>query len=306
MSRSISALAAVTAVAVLALCFAGAPPRPAAPPPRAPAPQPVDLQNKTCPVKGRPVVEGVTDTVNGAVVHFCCTGCVAKYRANPAEYASALRSEPEVARKLDALAGAAGGASPAPAAGPAPAAPNALNAKSTELHDGMRKLWDDHVTWTRLFVVSAVAGLPDKDATTNRLLRNQEDLGNAIKPYYGDEAGAKLTALLKDHITTAADLVGALKANDAPKIEAAKRKWSANADEIAAFLHGANPEAWPLDSLKSMMREHLDLTTEEVSARLKGDWEADVAAFENVREQALRMADMLSDGIRRQFSQKFQ
>src|SRR2546423_10941797 len=80
-----------------------------------------------------------------------------------------------------------------------------------EFHDAMRKLWTDHVTWTRLFIVSAAAGLPDKDATTQRLLRNQEDIGNAVAEYYGKDAGSKATALLKSHILIAADLVGAAK-----------------------------------------------------------------------------------------------
>src|SRR6185436_17422801 len=69
--------------------------------------------------------------------------------------------------------------------------------KEAALHDAMRKLWEDHITWTRLFIVSAVADLPDKAATTDCLLQNQVNIGNAIKSYYGDAAGEKLTALLK-------------------------------------------------------------------------------------------------------------
>src|SRR5688572_21804546 len=72
------------------------------------------------------------------------------------------------------------------------------------LRNAMRKLWEDHITWTRLFIVSEAADLPDKAATTERLLRNQVDIGNAIKPYYGDPAGNKLADLLKDHIMIAA------------------------------------------------------------------------------------------------------
>jgi hypothetical protein len=56
---------------------------------------------------------------------------------------------------------------------------------------------------------------------------------------------------------------------------------------------------------EQMMHEHLDLTTAEVQARLKGDWLADIAAYERVHEQILHMADMLSEGIISQFSKKF-
>ena len=186
-----------------------------------------------------------------------------------------------------------------------PASVRASDDKGAEFHDAMRRLWGDHVLWTRLFVVSAVAGLPDLDATTKRLLRNQRDIGDGIAPYYGAEAGAKVTGLLEDHIQTAADLVGALKADDATKAEAAKKRWFANADVIAALLSEANPAAWPLAAAKAMMREHLDATTDEVAARLRGDWNADVAAYDRVHDQALKMADMLSDGIRAQFPEKF-
>jgi hypothetical protein len=134
-------------------------------------------------------------------------------------------------------------------------------AKQAQLHDAMRKLWEDHITWTRIFIISAAADLPDKPTATNRLLQNQIDIGNAIKPYYGDDAGNKLTALLKDHITTAADVVAAAKANDQAKLADANKRWFANADQIADFLSSANPKSWPQAEMRSMMKNHLNLTT---------------------------------------------
>jgi hypothetical protein len=174
-------------------------------------------------------------------------------------------------------------------------------ANREQLRPAMRQLWDDHVFWTRLYIVSALGDLPDKAATTERLLRNQTDIGNAIKPFYGEEAGAKLTALLRDHILIAADIVGAAKAGNSSTLESSKTRWVANADEIAGFLSAANPKNWPAADMKSMMREHLDLTTAELTARLNKDWAADVAAFEKVRAQILHMSDMLADGIAKQF-----
>lgn len=169
----------------------------------------------------------------------------------------------------------------------------------------MHKLWEDHITWTRLYIVEAVAGLPSKDATAQRLLQNQVDIGNAIKPFYGDVAGEKLTGLLKSHILIAGELVGAAKAGDKTKQDEAAQRWYANADEIALFLSGANPTNWPAAEMKAMMHEHLDLTTAEVVAHLTGDWAADIAAYGRVSEQILRMADMLSSGIISQFPDRF-
>ena len=168
-----------------------------------------------------------------------------------------------------------------------------------------RKLWEDHITWTRVFIISAAADLPDKSAATERLLQNQVDIGNAIKPYYDDAAGEKLTTLLKEHITTAAEVVAAAKANDKAKLDDANKRWFANSDQVADFLSSANQKNWPAAEMRSMMRDHLNLTTAEAVARLKGDWAADIAAYDKIHEQILHMADMLSNGIIKQHSAKF-
>lgn len=173
------------------------------------------------------------------------------------------------------------------------------------LRTAMRELWQDHVLWTRLVIVSTVAGLPDLDATTQRLLQNQADIGNAVKPYYGDAAGEKLTGLLRTHIVGAAELLAAAKANDAPRLEAAKKAWSVNGDEIAAFLSGANPAHWPLPDMLSMMRTHLDLTLTEAVDQLQGRYVQSVADYDRAQDEILDMADMLSDGIIKQFPKQF-
>ena len=173
------------------------------------------------------------------------------------------------------------------------------------LRTDMRKLWEDHVTWTRLAVISLTTGAPDTKATVGRLLQNQTDIGNAVKPFYGRAAGNQLTQLLKEHILIAADLIAAAKAGDEAKTADAQSQWEANADSIATFLSKANPRAWKLAATKAMMREHLRLTTNEVVARLKAQWSVDVAAYDRIHVQALHMADMLSSGIVSQFPARF-
>ena len=172
-------------------------------------------------------------------------------------------------------------------------------------HDAMRKLWEDHITFTRLFIVSTFGDLPDQGATAQRLLQNQEDIGDAIKPFYGEAAGEQLTALLREHILIAAEILQAAKIDDQAALGDAVTRWYTNADDIAAFLNSANPENWPLEDMRAMMREHLDLTLEEATAQLTGDYAASIAAYDQVHEQALKMADMLSNGIIRQFPNKF-
>jgi hypothetical protein len=175
----------------------------------------------------------------------------------------------------------------------------------TELHDAMRKLWTDHVVWTRLFIISAAANLGDKDVTTKRLLQNQTDIGDAVVAFYGRDAGTKLTGLLTSHILIAADLVGAAKAGNAAAVDSLNKKWRVNADELATFLHAANPQHWPTATLRTAMYTHLDQTLSEATHRLKGDYAADVKDFDAIVQHILAMADMLSDGIVAQFPQRF-
>jgi hypothetical protein len=178
------------------------------------------------------------------------------------------------------------------------------NAKAADLHAAMRKLWEDHVTWTRNVILNIMDGLPGTDQAVKRLLKNQDDIGNAIKPYYGDDAGKQLTDLLHVHITTAADLLKAAKSGNTKAFDDANKKWTENADQISDFLSKANPN-WKIDDMKMMMHDHLKLTTDEAVARLKKNYDADVAAYDKVHDEILKMSDMLADGLVKQFPDKF-
>ena len=185
------------------------------------------------------------------------------------------------------------------AATASPASPSAV-----ELRMAMRELWEAHVMYTRNYIISAVANLEDVGAIAERLLKNQDDIGAAIKPVYGDAAGNKLTALLRDHITIAVDVVKAAKAGASADLAQADKKWHANADELAAFLSSANPN-WPKKDLTDMLYRHLELTTGEVVSRLKKDWAADIAAYDQGDAHMLMFADVLTKGIIKQFPDKF-
>lgn len=172
------------------------------------------------------------------------------------------------------------------------------------LKQDMRKLWTDHVVWTRDYIVAAVGDQPNAQASANRLLKNQEDIGNAVAMYYGKDAGATLTTLLKEHITIAVDLIKAAKAGDKAAQGQADKKWQQNATDIADFLSKANPN-WPRATLVDLMKMHLSTTTNEVVARLNKNWDEDVRAFDEVYSHILKMSDALAEGIVKQFPDKF-
>ena len=175
---------------------------------------------------------------------------------------------------------------------------------ANSLRSAMRELWSEHVFYTREYIVAAVAGSPSASSAAARLMKNQEDIGNAIKPYYGDAAGTQLTTLLKDHINIATDVVAAAKAGDKVKLADADRRWHNNAGDIAGFLAGANPN-WSRDALVSMLNDHLSLTTQEAVAQLEKRYGDGVTLFDRVYDQSLHMADALTDGIVKQFPGKF-
>ena len=172
------------------------------------------------------------------------------------------------------------------------------------LNQTMRKLWTDHVVWTRDYIVAAVSDQPDATAAANRLMKNQEDIGAAVAGFYGKAAGDSLTTLLKEHISIAVDIIKFAKAGDKASQQAADAKWHRNAEAIADFLAKANPN-WPRATLVDMMNTHLSTTTDEVVARLTKNWDADARAFDKVYDHILAMADALSDGIIKQFPAKF-
>jgi hypothetical protein len=172
------------------------------------------------------------------------------------------------------------------------------------LKAAMRRLWADHVIWTRQYVVAAIGDTPDAEAAAGRLLKNQEDIGNAVVPFYGEEAGAGLTDLLKQHIMIAVELIDAAKSGDETKFQERDASWDANAREIAAFLSGANPH-WPEGDVYDLLNLHLSLTKGEVVARLEKNWDQDVTAFDEIFTEILTVADALSDGLVKQFPEKF-
>ncbi|EMR04905.1 hypothetical protein C772_03178 [Bhargavaea cecembensis DSE10] len=175
-----------------------------------------------------------------------------------------------------------------------------ISAEAAKLKADMRLLWEQHIAWTRMTIISLVFDLPDTEFTVSRLLRNAEDMGNAIKPYYGEQAGEQFASLIREHLTIAADLVKAAKAGETEKAEQIERDWYRNADEIVDFLSKANPYIGKED-IKAMFYEHLALTKLEAVCMIVENFELEVEVYDRIESAALQMSDMISDAIIRQF-----
>jgi hypothetical protein len=169
----------------------------------------------------------------------------------------------------------------------------------------MHRLWENHGNWTHLFIISTLDDREYRDPTKNHLLENQHNIGEALKPFYGNEAGEQFVALMEEHVEITNEMLHAAKNADADTFEETVARWYANADQVAEFLHEANPNHWPLKETKAILREYLDLTLEVAVARWSGDYAVDIAASDKVNHQAIAIADMLSEGIIKQFPDRF-
>ena len=179
-----------------------------------------------------------------------------------------------------------------------------FNKASCNLRMAERKLWIDHVSWTRDFIISDLSSLEDKDLVLERLLKNQDDIGDSIKPYYGEEAGNKLSALLREHITIGGQVINAAKSGNKDDLEKTNKLWYENADKIADFLSTANPN-YSNKTLKDMLHKHLEFVTAQVLDRLNKDWKADISSYDKGEDHMIMFADTLIDGIIKQFPKKF-
>lgn len=199
---------------------------------------------------------------------------------------------------------------PAPAATAAPvnrpAGKEVLSLPAVQLNSAMRKLWADHMQWTYGTVDAFFNNQTALQPTLERLLQNQKDIGAAIVPYFGQEAGDKLAALLTDHINGAVPVLTAAKAGDQAALDKALADWQANAKEIADFLSAANPEHWPQSATEPMLKHHIDTTVAYSVDLLKGDYAAAVKHYDEAYDHMMMLADTLAQGLVGRFPEKFQ
>jgi hypothetical protein len=187
------------------------------------------------------------------------------------------------------------------------ASPPMLTVQAVRFHDAMRALWEIHGTYTERAIVDAVGGSPETNAVVARLLQNQVDIGNAVKPYYGKAGGKALTKLLLTHIKRAVATVLAAKSGDAAATKNAIAAFYANGNQIASFLHNANPKFWSLAAMRTMMRVHLNQVVALAVDQIKGRYGAGIKLYDKyIRHILVGMADMLSNGIIQQFPARFQ
>ena len=164
------------------------------------------------------------------------------------------------------------------------------------LMNRIRQLWGQHVYWTRFFIISTAAELDDLEQVTKRLLQNLKDFAKLLTPICGMRAAGQFEELFTQHLLIAADLVNAAKNGEADKANLARKRWYKNADEIAKFLSSVN-RCWNEENWKCMLYSHLEMTEKEAKLRLQGNYTADINVFDDIENEAFKMADYMFCGI---------
>jgi hypothetical protein len=173
------------------------------------------------------------------------------------------------------------------------------------LYTGMQKLWGDHMYLT-FATVDAFFHEPDElTANLTRLLQNQTDIGNAIKPVYGAAAGTELSTLLHAHINGYVPLLKDVKAGNTAAANKDFAAILANGVTIGKFLEKANPTNWPAPMMEDMMTAHNNQTKTYAVDLFKGDYTASITDFDTALNHMMDMSNTLSAGVIAQFPVKF-
>jgi hypothetical protein len=172
--------------------------------------------------------------------------------------------------------------------------------KQMDIINTLRELWEQHITWTRLFIISNISDIDDLDLVTQRLLENPQDFADILRRFYGYDNSKIFESLLKNHLLIAAKLVNDSKAGDTASADAGRIAWYKNADGIADFLASVNPY-WNKIEWQNLLYDHLKMTEDEAVYRLTKQYKNDIANYDEIENEALNMADYMAAGIIQQF-----
>ena len=179
-----------------------------------------------------------------------------------------------------------------------------ISMNQVQLLKQMNLVWEQHIMWTRMLLISIAENSKDLDATQARLLRNPKDIADVFRRFYGIAVANRIQQLLTKHLVISKDLIVALKNNNQEETTRLNTKWYQNADEMAEAFSSINP-FYPREEIRNMLYEHLRLTTNEVNYRLQGNYAEDINSYDMVQKEILKMSQFFVNGIVKQFPNLF-
>ena len=179
-----------------------------------------------------------------------------------------------------------------------------VSMNQVQLLKQMNLVWEQHIMWTRMLLISIAENLKDLEATQARLLRNPKDIADVFRRFYGNAVANRIQQLLTEHLVIGKELIVALKNKNQEEATKLNTKWYQNADEMAEAFSSINP-FYPKEEIRNMLYEHLRLTTNEVNYRLQGNYVEDINSYDMVQKEILKMSQFFVNGIVKQFPNLF-
>lgn len=180
--------------------------------------------------------------------------------------------------------------------------PAAAPLSAAQTQDALRDLWVGHVFWVRNVALETIAGNgAAAKAAEEQVVANARQIANAIEPFYGKAASDKLFGLLAGHYGAVKEY---LVAKDTAAQNAAWKKLAGNAEEIAVFLSGANPNL-PIDTLRSLLIAHGGHHVQQIKQLRDKDYTVEAQTWESMKQHMYVIADALTGAIAKQFPAKF-
>ena len=179
-----------------------------------------------------------------------------------------------------------------------------ISMNQVQLIKQMNLVWEQHIMWTRMLLISIAENLKDLEAMQTRLLRNPKDIADVFRRFYGIAVANRIQQLLTEHLVIGKDLIVALKNKNQEEATKLNTKWYQNADEMAEAFSSINP-FYPKEEIRNMLYEHLRLTANEVNYRLQGNYVEDINSYDMVQKEILKMSQFFVNGIVKQFPNLF-
>ncbi|MEW6186325.1 MAG: hypothetical protein AB1585_11370 [Thermodesulfobacteriota bacterium] len=184
------------------------------------------------------------------------------------------------------------------------AAPAAATLSAAEFKSNMKRLWLENVSYSRNFIISSLADLPDLPKLKERLDKNQADIAGEFKTFFGDIVAENVAAILKKHSAITEEIIKVVNKGTQEQFLEINAKWEANAEELAEFLNIKIPKI-AKQTFSNLFYKQLTATSGQIVARVKKDWDSDYAYFDKGLVNIQVVADTLADGLVKQFPNKF-
>jgi len=180
-----------------------------------------------------------------------------------------------------------------------------MTTKAIQTDNAMRDLWVGHVFWVRNVVVETLADNHDAAKTAEQqVVVNAQAIASAIEPFYGKPAADKLLDLLKSHYGAVKQYLNAAVAKSKTEKDTAMKALTDNAEEIAVFLSGANPNL-PRDAVRGMLIAHGGHHVQQIEQLLDKQYPQEAQTWEAMKMHMYALADTLTKAIAKQFPDKF-